>query len=261
MLRYVDFKGTRLATSVLAPNNLRPLFDAARSGQDLHPIVMEIVGQLGFDSFTCAFSTTPRPDRNAQLYVFTTLSREWTQRYDDEAYVEIDPRIQLVNDRSTISIWNAQEFYGRNDRLDQFLRDAARHGLRSSACFTLHDVNHNGVMISYNSGKALLAPEAIEQKLGTLYTFGTHFHDEFMRLIVRRRLPSRLLGATLTRREIEVLRMVARGHTSQDIGIKLAITPRTVKFHMDSARTKMCAANRQEAVALAVKAGLFDVLP
>jgi len=48
---------------------------------------------------------------------------------------------------------------------------------------------------------------------------------------------------------------------SEDIGIKLAITPRTVKFHMDSARTKMCAANRQEAVALAVKAGLFDVLP
>jgi LuxR family transcriptional regulator len=69
------------------------------------------------------------------------------------------------------------------------------------------------------------------------------------------------LGAALTRREIEVLRMVARGHTSQDIGIKLAITPRTVKFHMDSARTKMSAANRQEAVALAVKAGLFDVLP
>jgi DNA-binding CsgD family transcriptional regulator len=49
--------------------------------------------------------------------------------------------------------------------------------------------------------------------------------------------------------------------TDEDISIKLSITPRTVKFHMDSARTKMCAANRQEAVALAVKAGLFDVLP
>jgi DNA-binding CsgD family transcriptional regulator len=261
MLRFVDFKDARFSSTVLAPNHLKPLIDAARKGHELHPVVTEIVQQLGFDSFTCAFSTTPRPDRNAQLYVFTTLAREWTQRYDEAAYVEIDPRIQLVNDRSTILIWNGQDFYGRSDRLDQFLRDAAKHNLRSSACFTLHDVNHNGVMISYNSGKIRLDSQAIERNLGTLYAFGTHFHDEFMRLIVRKGLPSRLQGAMLTRREIEVLRMVARGHTSQDIGIKLAITPRTVKFHMDSARTKMCAANRQEAVALAVKAGLFDVLP
>jgi DNA-binding CsgD family transcriptional regulator len=261
MLHFVDFKDARLARTTLAPSYLRPLFDAARNGQDLHPVVAAIVRELGFDSFTCAFSTTPRPDRNAQLYVFTTLSREWTRRYDEAAYVEIDPRIQLVNDRSTILIWNGLDFYGRSERLDQFLQDAARHGLRSSASFTLHDVNHNGVMISYNSTRTRLNPETIASNLGTLYAFGTHFHDEFMRLIVKRGLPSRLQGATLTRREIEVLRMVARGHTSQDIGIKLEITPRTVKFHMDSARTKMCAANRQEAVALAVKAGLFDVLP
>jgi len=261
VLRFVDFKGARFSATLLVPLSLKPVFNAAKNGQDLHPVVTEFVNQLGFDSFTCAFSTTPRPDRNAQLYVFTTLAREWTQRYDEEAYVEIDPRIQLVNERSSILIWNGQDFYGRSDRLDQFLRDAARHGLRSSACFTLHDVNHNGVMISYNSRKTHLEPQVIERNLGTLYAFGTHFHDEFMRLIVRKGLPSRLQGATLTKREIEVLRMVARGHTSDDIGIKLAITPRTVKFHMDSVRAKMCAANRQEAVALAVKAGLFDVLP
>lgn len=261
MLRFVEFKQATVADSDLAPNRLKPLIDAARSGADLHPVVSRIVGQMGFDSFTCAFSTTPRPDRNAQLYVFTTLPREWTKLYDEAAYVEIDPRIQLVNERSTILIWNGRDFYGRNESLDRFLRDAARYGLRSSACFTLHDVNHNGVMVSYNSSKARLDPERVERILGELYAFGAHFHDEFMRSIVQKGIPSRLRGTALTRRELEVLRMVARGHTSIDIGIKLKITARTVKFHMDSARTKMSAANRQEAVALAVKAGLFDVLP
>ena len=261
MLRFVNLKGTRFANASLSPSQFKLLMEAARSGADLHPVVTQIVRRLGFDSFTCAFSTTPRPDRNAQLYVFTTMAREWTQRYDECAYVEIDPRIALVNERSTILVWNGQEFFGRSTQLDVFLRDAARYGLRSSACFTLHDVNHNGVMISYNSSKAKLDPLVIERHLGSLYAFGTHFHDEFMRLVVEKGLPSRLRGAALTRREVEVLRMVARGHTSEDIGLKLAIAPRTVKFHMDSARTKMCAANRQEAVALAVKAGLFDVLP
>jgi DNA-binding NarL/FixJ family response regulator len=81
-----------------------------------------------------------------------------------------------------------------------------------------------------------------------------------MREIVDRGQPSRLRGAALTQREVEVLKLVSRGLTVEDISSKLDISARTVRFHVDAARTKMGAANREEAVALAVKAGLFGVL-
>jgi len=42
---------------------------------------------------------------------------------------------------------------------------------------------------------------------------------------------------------------------------ELSVAPRTVKFHMDSARTKMCAANRQEAVASPSRPGCSTSCP
>jgi len=261
MLRFVDFKHAALGDVRLVPELFRPLLEAAREGADLVPVVRRIVQRMGFDSFMCGFSSTPRPNRDAQLYVFTTLPKEWAQLYDEEAYVEIDPRIQLVYERSTMVVWSGQDLRGRSARLDRFLGAAARFGVRCGACFTLHDVNHNGVLVCYNSSKRRIDTERVARELGTLYAFGTHFHEVFMRNVVERGVPSRLRGVALTRREVQVLGLVARGLTDDDISVKLAVAPRTVKFHMDSVRTKMCAANRQEAVALAVKAGLLDVLP
>jgi DNA-binding CsgD family transcriptional regulator len=261
MLRFIDFTHPEVGDVRLVPEMFKPLLEAARAGLDLTQVVRGIVMQLGFDSFMCGFSSTPRPNRNAQLYVFTTLPREWAQLYDEESYIEIDPRIQLVYERSTMVVWNAEDFRGGSPQLNRFLADAARYGVRSGACFTLHDVNHNGVLVCYNSSKARIDKAQVEKNLGALYAFGTHFHEVFMRNVVERGIPSRLRGAALTRRETQVLGLVAKGLTDEDISVKLSVAPRTVKFHMDSARTKMCAANRQEAVALAVKAGLFDVLP
>ena len=74
-------------------------------------------------------------------------------------------------------------------------------------------------------------------------------------------MPSRLRGAALTEREIEVLGLVARGLTADDIALKLEIVARTVRFHVDSARTKMGALNREEAIALVARAGLISILP
>ena len=49
--------------------------------------------------------------------------------------------------------------------------------------------------------------------------------------------------------------------TAEDIAHKLDIAARTVRYHVDSARTKMGALNREEAIALVAKAGLISVLP
>ena len=62
----------------------------------------------------------------------------------------------------------------------------------------------------------------------------------------------------LTPRELEVLAWVAQGHPNKEIAERLAISQRTVKFHVSSIMGKMGAANRTEAVALAVQHGLIE---
>jgi DNA-binding NarL/FixJ family response regulator len=61
----------------------------------------------------------------------------------------------------------------------------------------------------------------------------------------------------LTEREHEILRLVADGLSTKQIGRRLLITERTVKFHVASIFNKLGASNRAQAVAQAVQRGLI----
>jgi DNA-binding NarL/FixJ family response regulator len=61
----------------------------------------------------------------------------------------------------------------------------------------------------------------------------------------------------LTRREIEVLQLVARGQTNQEIGTGIGRTEGTVKVHVKNILQKLNAKDRTEAVTTALKRGFI----
>ena len=63
----------------------------------------------------------------------------------------------------------------------------------------------------------------------------------------------------LSRRERAVLTWVAAGLTAEEIGGKLAITPRTVEFHIHSSARKLRSSNRVQTVAKAAIFGEIDL--
>lgn len=66
---------------------------------------------------------------------------------------------------------------------------------------------------------------------------------------------ARTMGLTV--REREVLRLVSDGQSNKEIARVLAITERTVKYHVASIFNKLGADNRAQAVALAGRRGLL----
>ncbi len=60
-----------------------------------------------------------------------------------------------------------------------------------------------------------------------------------------------------TRRELEVLKLVADGCANGEIARRLFITERTVKFHLSGLLQKLMARDRAHLVALAFRAGLL----
>ena len=60
----------------------------------------------------------------------------------------------------------------------------------------------------------------------------------------------------LTGREVEVLRLVARGMTNAEIGEELFISPRTVAQHLRSVYNKLGVNSRAAAAAITVRSGL-----
>jgi len=71
------------------------------------------------------------------------------------------------------------------------------------------------------------------------------------------RLSEALNRAGITRREYEVLRYVAAGHTNPEIAEELGLTRNTVKTYLQSAMGKLGARNRVEAIAKASEAQLL----
>jgi DNA-binding NarL/FixJ family response regulator len=64
------------------------------------------------------------------------------------------------------------------------------------------------------------------------------------------------LAEPLTRREVEVLQMLAAGLMNKEIAARLNISEHTVKFHVASILGKLGAATRTEAVSLGIRRGL-----
>jgi DNA-binding NarL/FixJ family response regulator len=64
-------------------------------------------------------------------------------------------------------------------------------------------------------------------------------------------------AAGLTAREIDVLRLLARGCTNKDIAARLVISPKTVANHVEHIYTKIGASNRAAAAWFATQHGLL----
>jgi DNA-binding NarL/FixJ family response regulator len=63
-------------------------------------------------------------------------------------------------------------------------------------------------------------------------------------------------GPTVTRRELEILRLVAEGLSNKEIGKRVSITEGTVKNHVHNALEKLHMDNRIQAAAYIVRQGL-----
>lgn len=88
-----------------------------------------------------------------------------------------------------------------------------------------------------HAGKTTLSPEALQA------------------LIQATKEPAKV-GTDLTKRQREVLKLMVTGLNNKEIGEKLFLSSSTVSYHVSEILSKLGAANRAEASALAVQNGL-----
>jgi DNA-binding NarL/FixJ family response regulator len=64
---------------------------------------------------------------------------------------------------------------------------------------------------------------------------------------------------TLTRREIDVLRLIAGGNANKEIAAQLSLTEETVKGHVKNILAKLDANDRTHAVTIGLKRGIIEI--
>ncbi|MFC4330161.1 response regulator [Streptomyces andamanensis] len=131
--------------------------------------------------------------------------------------------------------------------LDEYVYDALRAG---ASGFLLKDAGPERLLAAVTAvhgGDSLFAP-GVTRRLVEAFTQRPDTPAE------PAGPPSRL-GA-LTSREVEVLRLVARGLTNAEAADRLFISEATVKTHLNRTMTKLGLASRAQAVVLAYETGL-----
>lgn len=260
MLKSLVLRAFTMKPPGVVPAFLRPLVDAAATGSDLSPIILETTRSLGFDNFMHGVSLTVHPNSESHSFVFTTLPLEWVALYDQKAYLEVDPRIQYGIDSSLPYIWDQYSAQGKSPGTKAFLADAARYGVASGVSVSLRDAHGRGGITALSSARPILDKrerENIAERIGDIIAFGQYFHELVVMVILEQKLPPMFRGAPLSPRERQCLTMAANGLTSVDIGNKLGISERTANFHFSNIISKLGVLNRKEAVGRAISQGLI----
>jgi len=127
--------------------------------------------------------------------------------------------------------------------LDEYVVDALRAG---ASGFLLKDVKPEQLVEAVRvvaAGDALLAPTVTRRLL-----------DRFAGALPVEGPPPTL--DSLTARELEILRLLATGHSNAEIASELVVTEATVKTHVSSVLRKLGVRDRVQAVVIAYDTGL-----
>jgi DNA-binding NarL/FixJ family response regulator len=133
--------------------------------------------------------------------------------------------------------------------LDEYVYAALRAG---ASGFLLKDTPPNDLLHGIRvvaAGDSLLAPSVTR-----------HLIEQFVQRPTNER-PQTKDFDRLTERELEVLRLVARGLSNQEIGDELFVSPATAKTHVSRLLMKLAARDRAQLIVIAYETGLVEARP
>lgn len=126
--------------------------------------------------------------------------------------------------------------------------------------FTAYDTGEKIVAAVRAGAKGYMlkgAPaQEIAQAIRAVHAGGSHLEPRIAAQIMAAAAAPK--SSRLSGRELEVLTCIGKGLSNKQIGRRLSITERTVKFHVASILSKLGADNRAQAVALATQRRLIS---
>ena len=201
------------------------------------------------------FGQNIKPDTEDDPYLMVTYTNEWVQHYKENDYVTIDPVV--TNGFSSVLPIEWSNFDRESKRMKNFFGEAREFGL-----------GINGVTIPVRGragDRALLTITKNgnpNQWSGVLASLMRDFqiiayliHDAICRIE-----NFKFDEFQLSPRETECLKWACRGKTVSETAIILSLSDRTVRFYLDSARTKLNATNVTHAASKALSTGIITTL-
>jgi DNA-binding CsgD family transcriptional regulator len=195
----------------------------------------------------------PMSSHDATPVIETNFSPSWQERYTECRYDKVDPLVQ-IGMKSFLPIdWS--EVRGTNKEVRQFFGEAEDFGLfKNGIGIPIRDHKNRTAVFSVNTDMGINEWRLFSRSYISDITYlGFLFHSQ----IAARYEQEGACREDLSERERVSLEWAARGKTSWETAQILGVSARTVDFHIKNSIRKLLAANKTQAVAIAVSENLI----
>lgn len=222
-------------------------FVSERSPRKLFDIAVHLAQDLGMEYLGLKIriqiaTQTPR------LFLYSNYPVEWIQRYQRDEFYKQDPAAN-VSHSSTLPVLWTDDLYRE---APQFREAACQSGLRHGWTQSLHDHQHNESQISVARPAGAIDTFELYNKAGNVQWLCQTLHAVLGEHHLKALCPPQ---PKMSERELEVLKWSAAGKTANDVACILSLSQSTVNFHIRSVITKINAANKAGAIAIAAMRG------
>ncbi|RJG07417.1 LuxR family transcriptional regulator [Noviherbaspirillum cavernae] len=219
-----------------------------------HELFDEIAGMasaIGFEY--CAYGIQmPVPISRPSVQMFNNYSQRWRKCYSERGYLQIDPTVQHAI-RSTLPVvWSNTLF----EPAQEMWEEARGHGLQHGWAQASRDAGGSlGLLTLARSAEQLTAGELYQNEARMVW-LAQYAHVAMARLLIPKLAPE--TQVMMTAREKEVLRWTAEGKTAYEISQILAVSERTINFHITNVVLKLGASNKTQAAVKAAALGMLS---
>lgn len=199
-------------------------------------VFSDVCAEFCVDQFALAVFSGKK-DITESFYIYDTYSKDWMQRYKEKQYHLYDPVFSSLQKVAIPFEWDTESFRDMVPAQKDLMREARDFGICSGVTIPLipHPTFHGFVTIL---NQPYLHPEV----LYTLSLVANVCADKMTTSKGAQAL------ATLTEREIEILKQKAEGRTIKVISHNLGISESTAAFHLSNIRQKLDAQSTEHAV-------------
>lgn len=234
------------------------LLGEAKTAEQARAQFESLLATYGFDFYSVLIQPLPHLQQQREVLA-ARWPQGWTELYSQRKYSLIDPTLRWLRMAQRPFRWKDALLTLKADphrqRMKRMTQEAARHGLHDGYLFPIH--GRNGML-----GSLAVGGRPVDLSPAELNLFDAAAKALFWKLLQFRRQSDILESAVstdvqLTRREMEVILLLANGMTSNEIAKELSISSHTVDWYINGLHEKLGANNRQHLIALAFRLALI----
>lgn len=222
-----------------------------RTLAECRDLFAKTIQPFGYDAFACSEIDLDVRQRSA-IYMMN-WPEDWRHFVFASNWVEHCPVVNELKNRHRPFQWSdlpADREIGKVER--EAMKLFRQFNWIGGFCVPLRRGENRYGYVSLHSGSKRTPPDVRD----ALAMMATCLYEKARRLAPQ--LGAHLQLAGLTLREMDSLRLVARGLSDREIGERLTIAPATAHEYVERAKRKLKAGSRAELVGIAVSMGLVE---